>query len=63
MVKLALDSVTDFSARTAAGDLLGLSSFLLCIGSSSSPGGIRPGPHRPGWSSLFIAMLFLVPSS
>jgi dolichol-phosphate mannosyltransferase len=61
MVKLAVDSVTNFSAAPLRlATWLGLTSFFVCLAAA----GVTVVEYAadktvPGWSSLFIAMLFI----
>ncbi|MFF2142612.1 glycosyltransferase family 2 protein [Kitasatospora sp. NPDC058190] len=61
MVRLALDSITNFSAAPLRlATYLGLVSFLVCIGLAiHATVAYSLGSTVPGWSSLFIGMLFL----
>ncbi|MFF2043937.1 glycosyltransferase family 2 protein [Kitasatospora sp. NPDC058170] len=61
MVNLALDSITNFSASPLRlATWLGLLSFVVCLGLAVySTAAYAFGSTVPGWSSLFIAMLFI----
>ncbi|MFJ3791739.1 glycosyltransferase family 2 protein [Kitasatospora sp. NPDC090091] len=61
MVRLALDSITSFSASPLRlATWLGLLSFLVCIGLAVyTTVEYALGSTVPGWSSLFIGMLFI----
>ncbi|MBD0692846.1 glycosyltransferase family 2 protein [Streptomyces sp. CBMA123] len=61
MVRLALDSITNFSAAPLRlATYLGLVSFVVCIGLAiHATVSYALGSTVPGWSSLFIGMLFL----
>ncbi|GAA2841466.1 glycosyltransferase family 2 protein [Kitasatospora sp. CM 4170] len=61
MVRLALDSITNFSASPLRlATWLGLLSFLVCIGLAVyTTVEYALGSTVPGWSSLFIGMLFI----
>ncbi|MFE4520455.1 glycosyltransferase family 2 protein [Kitasatospora sp. NPDC056783] len=61
MVRLALDSVTNFSAAPLRlATWLGLFSFLICIVLALyTTVAYALGATVPGWSSLFIGMLFI----
>lgn len=61
MVRLAFDSITNFSASPLRlATWLGLSSFVVCIALALYTALVFAfGSTVPGWSSLFIAMLFL----
>ncbi|MFJ2866313.1 glycosyltransferase family 2 protein [Kitasatospora sp. NPDC087314] len=61
MVRLALDSVTNFSAAPLRlATWLGLFSFLVCLGLVAYTAIEHVlGNTVPGWSSLFIGMLFI----
>ncbi|MFE6867779.1 glycosyltransferase family 2 protein [Kitasatospora sp. NPDC057692] len=61
MVRLALDSITNFSAAPLRlATWLGMLSFVLCValGIYTAVEYVR-GETVPGWSSLFVGMLFL----
>lgn len=61
MIRLAVDSVTNFSAvplRMAT--WLGTASFFACLAMLAATLGIYLAGHTvPGWTSLFMAMLFI----
>ncbi|BFV60183.1 glycosyltransferase family 2 protein [Kitasatospora sp. CMC57] len=61
MVRLALDSITGFSAAPLRlATWLGLVSFLICLGLLAfSVTAYVSGHTVPGWTSLFVGMLFL----
>jgi dolichol-phosphate mannosyltransferase len=61
MLRLAIDSITNFSAAPLRlATWLGLLSFVLCFGLGIyTTVAYALGKTVPGWSSLFIAMLFL----
>lgn len=61
MVKLAVDSITNFSAAPLRlATWLGLVSFFVCLTAATfTVVEYALGRTVPGWSSLFIAMLFL----
>jgi dolichol-phosphate mannosyltransferase len=61
MVRLALDSITNFSATPLRlATYLGLFSFLVCVALTIfTTIAYFTGHTVPGWSSLFIGMLFL----
>lgn len=61
MVKLAVDSVTNFSAAPLRlATWLGLVSFFVCLAAAAvTVVEYALGRTVPGWSSLFIAMLFI----
>ncbi|MCC9310539.1 glycosyltransferase family 2 protein [Kitasatospora sp. RB6PN24] len=61
MVRLAVDSITNFSAAPLRiATWLGIASFFGCFGMLAATLGIYIAGHTvPGWTSLFVAMLFL----
>jgi polyisoprenyl-phosphate glycosyltransferase len=61
MVRLALDSITGFSAAPLRiATWLGLVSFLVCLGLLAfSVAAYLFGRTVPGWTSLFVGMLFI----
>ncbi|MFD0573387.1 hypothetical protein ACFQ0T_34340 [Kitasatospora gansuensis] len=61
MVRLALDSITGFSAAPLRiATWLGLVSFLVCLGLLAfSVTAYLFGHTVPGWTSLFVGMLFI----
>ncbi|MED7951748.1 MULTISPECIES: glycosyltransferase family 2 protein [unclassified Streptomyces] len=61
MVRLAIDSITNFSASPLRlATWMGLLSFLVCIGLAVYTAfAYALGATVPGWSSLFIGMLFI----
>lgn len=61
MVRLAVDSITNFSAAPLRiATWLGVASFFACFGMVAVTLGIYVAGHTvPGWTSLFVAMLFI----
>ncbi|MFJ5232906.1 glycosyltransferase family 2 protein [Kitasatospora sp. NPDC088391] len=61
MVRLAIDSITNFSAAPLRiATWLGVLSFFGCFALLAATLGIYVAGHTvPGWTSLFVAMLFL----
>ncbi len=61
MIRLALDSVTGFSAAPLRlATWLGVTSFFACLGLLVfTMGAYVSGRTVPGWTSLFVGMLFI----
>ncbi|MFE0462843.1 glycosyltransferase family 2 protein [Kitasatospora sp. NPDC058965] len=61
MIRLAIDSITNFSAAPLRiATWLGVLSFFGCFGMLAATLGIYIAGHTvPGWTSLFVAMLFI----
>ncbi|MFE9422177.1 glycosyltransferase family 2 protein [Kitasatospora sp. NPDC006697] len=61
MIRLAVDSITNFSASPLRiATWLGVASFFGCFALMAATLGIYLGGHTvPGWTSLFVAMLFI----
>jgi len=61
MIRLAVDSITNFSAAPLRiATWLGVASFFACFGMLVATLAIYVAGHTvPGWTSLFVAMLFI----
>ncbi|MDH6120597.1 glycosyltransferase family 2 protein [Kitasatospora sp. GAS204B] len=61
MIRLAVDSITNFSAAPLRiATWLGVASFFACFGMSIATLAVHLAGHTvPGWTSLFVGMLFI----